>query len=151
MLADAGHCGAGSGRRTVARVKGRRAGKEVGMTTPVEAEVFRPHGGEQESDELRDVLQAQFEGQTDRLIQLTSRYRFSRDDAVAASIVSARLSLADTAHALQRIAEGRYGACQQCGSRIPRWRLLDRPHASLCPRCGRFDAEPSRSGRYQSM
>lgn len=121
------------------------------MTTPGEARPYRPHGGEQDSDELRDVLEAQFEGQTDRLIQLTRRYRFNRDDAVAASIASARLSLADTAYALQRLAEGRYGACQRCGSRIPRWRLLDQPHASLCPRCDRFDAEPSRSGRHQSM
>jgi RNA polymerase-binding transcription factor DksA len=131
-------------------VQGRTA-KEAGMTTPGEVKVFRPHGGEQEADDLRDVLEAQFAGQTDRLIQLTSRYRFSRDDAVAASIVSARLSLADTAHALQRIAEGRYGACAHCGLKIPRWRLLEQPHSSLCPRCDRFDAEPSRSGRYQSM
>lgn len=122
------------------------------MTTPVEARPYRRHRGEREADELRDVLEAQFQEQTDRLIQLTSRYRLSRDDAVAASIASARLLLADTAHALQRIAEGRYGACEHCGLRIPWWRLLDRPHTSLCPRCDRSDvAERPRSGRYQSV
>ena len=110
------------------------------MTTPVEALPFRPHGGEEDADELGDVLETQFQRQTDRLIQLTSRHRFSRDDAIAASIAYARLLLADTAHALQRIAEGRYGACEHCGLRIPRWRLLDQPHAPLCPRCDRFDA-----------
>jgi DnaK suppressor protein len=119
------------------------------MTTPGEARPYRPHG--READELRDVLEARFQEQTDRLIRLTGRYRFSRDDAVAVSIASGRLSLADTAHALQRLAEGRYGACQRCGLGIPRWRLLDQPHASLCPRCDRFDAEPSRSGRYRPM
>ncbi len=122
------------------------------MTTPVEARPYRPYGGRQEADELRDVLEAQFQGQTDRLIQLTNRYRFSHDDAVAASIASARLSLADTAHALQRIAEGRYGVCQQCGLRIPRWLLLHQPHASLCPRCDRLDASGRpRQGRHQTM
>ncbi|GIJ72664.1 hypothetical protein Voc01_075810 [Virgisporangium ochraceum] len=113
---------------------------------------YRPDGGVQESDELRDALEAQFQGQTDRLIQLTSRYRFSRDDTTAASIASARSSLADTAHALQRIAEGRYGACEHCGLSIPRWRLSDRPHASLCPRCDRSDTTGRpHSGRYEPV
>ena len=120
------------------------------MTTPVDARPYRPRAGEQE--ELRNVLEAQFQRQTDRLIQLTGRYRHSHDDALAASIASARLALADTAHALQRIAEGRYGACEHCGLRIPRWRLLDLPHASLCPRCDRSDATGTpRTGRYQPV
>jgi DnaK suppressor protein len=116
------------------------------------ARPYRGHGGEQEPDELRDVLETQFQGQTDQLIQLTSRYRFGRDDTVAASIASARLSLADTAHALQRMAEGRYGACENCGLDIPRWRLRHQPHASLCLRCDRSDTTGRpHSGRYQPV
>jgi DnaK suppressor protein len=126
------------------------------MITPVDALQYRPRGGAEEADEVRDelreVLEAQFQAQTDRLIQLTNRYRLRRDDATAASIAPARQLLADIAHALQRVAEGRYGVCQRCGWRIPRWRLLDQPHASLCPRCDRSDAiGPSRSGRHQLM
>ena len=93
------------------------------------------------------MLEARYQRQTGRLIQLTSRYRSSPDEAVAASIESARLSLAETAHALQRIAEGRYGVCEHCGVRIPRWRLLDRPQASLCPRCDRPGGESGHRGR----
>jgi DnaK suppressor protein len=119
------------------------------MTTPVGRRPCRPHGGE---DELGAVLEARFQGQTDRLIELTSRYRFSRDAAVAASIASARASLADTARALRRIAEGRYGACEHCGLDIPRSRLRDQPQASLCPRCDRSDTPGRpRSGRYQPV
>lgn len=122
------------------------------MTTPVKVRPHRPAGGERWADELRDVLEARFQGQTDRLIELTSRYRFSRDDALAASIASARRSLADTAHALQRVAEGRYGTCEHCGRGIPRRRLLDQPHASLCPRCDRPDAtRRPRRGALQPM
>jgi DnaK suppressor protein len=102
------------------------------MTTPADA---RPYAGEREFDVPRDLLEAQFQEQTDRLIRLTSRYRYSQDEALAALIGSTRLSLADTAHALRRIAEGRYGTCEHCGAGIPRWLLLDQPQASLCPRC----------------
>lgn len=77
------------------------------MSTPVESRAYSSRAGERELDELRDVLEARFQRQTDRLIQLTGRCRLSNDDALATSIASARLALADTAHALQRIAEGR--------------------------------------------
>jgi hypothetical protein len=79
------------------------------MTTPVDA---RPCDAEQD-------LETRFRRQTDRLIELTSRYRYHNDDALAAEIVAARLSLADTAAALRRLAEGRPGAAG--GSRPARY------------------------------
>jgi RNA polymerase-binding transcription factor DksA len=122
------------------------------MSTPVETRPDQPPTGAQEPQELRDALEVRFQRQTDRLIRLTGRYRCSHDAALAASIAAARLALAETAHALQRMAEGRYGVCERCGSRIQRWRLLTLPHASLCLCCDRFGATgPSRTGRYEPV
>ena len=37
--------------------------------------------------------------------------------------------------ALQRIEEGSYGTCQQCGGTIPKTRLNAIPHAAMCVKC----------------
>lgn len=37
--------------------------------------------------------------------------------------------------ALVRIEEGNYGDCLECGSRIPRMRLMALPHAARCVHC----------------
>ncbi len=36
---------------------------------------------------------------------------------------------------LDRINEGTYGACEECGSRIPKTRLNAIPYATLCVKC----------------
>jgi DnaK suppressor protein len=37
--------------------------------------------------------------------------------------------------ALERIEEGTYGACEECGVRIPKTRLNAIPYATLCVKC----------------
>ncbi len=37
--------------------------------------------------------------------------------------------------ALERIEEGRYGECEECGARIPKARLNAIPFATLCVKC----------------
>jgi len=44
-------------------------------------------------------------------------------------------AVADIDHALERLAEGTYGICEECGQRIPDARLRAVPSASLCVRC----------------
>lgn len=64
-----------------------------------------------------------------------------RAQALLRLAVSARRRLADTEDALGRLAAGRYGACEQCGSPIPATLLSAEPETRYCPRC---DAEPVR-------
>ncbi len=55
--------------------------------------------------------------------------------------VAARRKLADLEEALGRLAAGRFGSCEECGSAIPAVLLTAMPEARYCPRC---DAEPVR-------
>jgi DnaK suppressor protein len=36
---------------------------------------------------------------------------------------------------LERIEEGTYGQCEECGTKIPKTRLAAIPYATLCVRC----------------
>jgi RNA polymerase-binding transcription factor DksA len=55
--------------------------------------------------------------------------------------VAARRKLADLEEALGRLAAGRFGSCEECGSAIPAVLLAATPETRYCPRC---DAEPVR-------
>ena len=55
--------------------------------------------------------------------------------------VAARRKLADVDEALGRLAAGRFGCCEQCGSQIPADLLAAAPEIRYCPRC---DAGPTR-------
>ncbi len=55
--------------------------------------------------------------------------------------VAARRKLADLEEALSRLAAGRFGSCEECGSVIPVVLLAATPETRYCPRC---DAEPVR-------
>jgi len=55
--------------------------------------------------------------------------------------VAARRKLADVEDALGRLAAGRFGSCEECGSAIPAGLLATAPETRYCPRC---DAEPVR-------
>jgi DnaK suppressor protein len=63
--------------------------------------------------------------------------------------VATRRKLADVEEALGRLAAGRFGSCEQCGSQIPAVLLAVVPETRYCPRC---DAEPARvrplAGRF---
>jgi RNA polymerase-binding transcription factor DksA len=49
--------------------------------------------------------------------------------------VGARRKLADVEDALARLAAGRFGSCEQCGSPIPAGLLTTAPQTRYCPRC----------------
>lgn len=57
--------------------------------------------------------------------------------------VAARRKLADVEEALGRLAAGRFGCCEQCGSRIPAGLLAATPETRYCERC---DTEPVQLG-----
>ena len=59
---------------------------------------------------------------------------FERQHA-AALLAAAREQVAAVDAALQRLAEGRYGACERCGQPIGAERLAARPAAPTCVRC----------------
>ena len=61
--------------------------------------------------------------------------------ALLGHTVAARRKLADVEDALGRLAAGRFGSCEQCGSAIPAGLLATAPEIRYCPRC---DAEPVR-------
>lgn len=55
-------------------------------------------------------------------------------------------ALAQIDHALERIDEGTYGLCEECGARIPRIRLKVVPFATSCITC---QEEYEREGGYE--
>lgn len=49
---------------------------------------------------------------------------------------SLELKLKDVKSALEKITEGKYGVCENCGKEISKERLLACPEAKTCLRCG---------------
>ncbi|MGH3296472.1 MAG: TraR/DksA family transcriptional regulator [Trebonia sp.] len=49
--------------------------------------------------------------------------------------VAARQRLAETEDALDRVAAGVFGRCEQCGAPITETRLVAAPESRYCPRC----------------
>jgi DnaK suppressor protein len=62
----------------------------------------------------------------------TSLSEADRAEAVLASATAQRTEVVD---ALQRIQDGSYGKCADCGKPIPEGRLEARPEASRCVAC----------------
>ena len=60
--------------------------------------------------------------------------------------VEARRKLADVEDALARLAAGRFGSCEQCGSPIPAGLLTAAPQTRYCPRCDAPSAETGPDG-----
>jgi DnaK suppressor protein len=55
--------------------------------------------------------------------------------------------LASVENALERLREGEYGRCEECGDVIPTARLTALPYATLCIKCQReAEREPAESG-----
>ena len=92
---------------------------------------------------LCNTLEEQFQRHTDQLAELSlcSRRpdRGGYDaDTLTALIASSRQVVADTAQALRRMADGTYGACEDCTTDIPLERLeILAPDARLCVLCQR--------------
>jgi RNA polymerase-binding transcription factor len=62
--------------------------------------------------------------------------------ALLGRAVAARRKLADVEEALGRLAAGRFGPCEQCGSPIPAGLLAAEPETRYCVRC---DPQTARS------
>ncbi|MEV4701841.1 TraR/DksA C4-type zinc finger protein [Actinoplanes sp. NPDC049316] len=90
-------------------------------------------------DDLRATLSEEFAVQTARLKELTEITADTGDPAEAhnraALLAATRRTLEQISGALQRIAEGRYGRCETCGTQIPAERLEVLPHARHCVPC----------------
>lgn len=57
------------------------------------------------------------------------------DDVLRAISDESRLEIAHIRQALQRMEDGHYGQCGQCGNAIGEQRLLAVPYATLCIQC----------------
>jgi DnaK suppressor protein len=98
--------------------------------------------------ELRVTLEEQRRFRLDQLAQLTVQQPVgssidtldasadnARVEVSAAVEAAARQALDDIEAALERMDDGRYGACAWCEAPIPPERLLAIPQAPLCMRC----------------
>jgi DnaK suppressor protein len=54
---------------------------------------------------------------------------------VSTLLAQGRMYLEELARAQERIADGTYGVCEQCGAAIPQERLVALPTARTCIRC----------------
>lgn len=73
----------------------------------------------------------------DRLAQLAelSQTPVGDDDLTAPRLATLRGIVAEVDAALERLDNGRYGACQRCGTSISAERLEIMPHARYCVTC----------------
>lgn len=96
----------------------------------------RDTAGQDWIENMRAQLTDQFETQTARLTELTADTGDPGEvHNQAALIATTRQSLSQISEALRRIAEGRFGLCEDCGNAIPRERLEILPHAKYCVPC----------------
>jgi DnaK suppressor protein len=89
---------------------------------------------------LRNMLEEQFAMHTARLTQLTVYGRLPDyggydQPTLEALAAASRQDISDAARALQRMAEGTYGLCENCRQPIPLGRLRAAPDARYCTRC----------------
>lgn len=66
---------------------------------------------------------------------------FQREFASQLRSIESR-SIREIDEALNRIAAGTYGICEQCGEPIPRDRLEVVPYARLCMKCAKQEQKP---------
>ena len=78
----------------------------------------------------------------------------STQDEISSQLVEVESrELAQIDKALQRMDQGEYGVCDQCGAAIPVTRLKALPYATLCVRCQEQseDGTPIETGTAQVM
>ena len=104
----------------------------------------------------RDALRRVLAGDLSSLKELREQYSGDVVDAALDSVhdeISSQLAevesqeLARTENALERMREGAYGVCENCGNNIPMARLQALPYATYCIKCQR-EAERDGSGRH---
>ena len=100
----------------------------------------------------RALLEARWQARVREVTELSLAYHVAaaaatggtgqpETEALLSRAVAARRKLADIEEALGRLAAGRYGSCEQCGTQLPAGLLAAAPETRYCPRC---DAEPVR-------
>lgn len=70
-----------------------------------------------------------------RLLQRRAAIQLSLDKGEPASRTALKEELLETDAALERIEQGSYGRCEECGGAIGRQRLLALPAARFCIEC----------------
>ncbi|MEO8889649.1 MAG: TraR/DksA C4-type zinc finger protein [Jatrophihabitantaceae bacterium] len=90
---------------------------------------------------LRGMLEQQRRFRLDQLEQLQQAGPgHGADREITQSLVAgARAALRDVVDALQRMRDGRYGACRRCTTPLPIERLEVLPQVSLCMACQRAE------------
>jgi DnaK suppressor protein len=96
----------------------------------------------------RSLLEARWQARVREVTELSLAYHVAAapDDtgagdgrpelrALLCRAVAARRKLADVEEALGRLAAGRFGCCEQCGSQVPAGLLDAAPETRYCPRC----------------
>ena len=102
---------------------------------------------EESGPRWRAILEARWRDQVQEVTELSLAYHGAVGDALDDSAdkrtrqlvrraVAARERLADTEDALDRLAAGKFGECEQCGAPIPVDLLLAAPESRYCPDCG---------------
>lgn len=101
----------------------------------------------------RRLLESRWEQRLETVIRLSVAYHDTADrsggepggdravarqlDQLLQQAVAARRSLSETEAALDRLAGGGYGRCEQCGTAIHVTRLAVEPETRYCQRCAR--------------
>jgi|HubBroStandDraft_6_1064221.scaffolds.fasta_scaffold463528_2 DnaK suppressor protein len=91
----------------------------------------------------RAYLEARWQTRVEEITDLSLAYHVAaekgEDEEVIRQLlrrtVSARRKLAETEEALQRLTDGRFGRCEQCGSPVTSKLLLTLPESRYCPDC----------------
>lgn len=90
----------------------------------------------------RALLEARWQARLTELTELSLAYHAAaeasadgRSGPLLRRAVAARRALEDVEEALARLAAGRYGQCEQCGSPVPDGLLALIPEIRYCPRC----------------
>jgi RNA polymerase-binding transcription factor DksA len=86
-----------------------------------------------ELEEIRQILLGERRVHLDRLAWLEDDGTHNFDDKSATSAL--RSLLIDIDAALQRLQDGTYGTCQDCGRPVPVARLRALPHTTHCVDC----------------
>jgi RNA polymerase-binding protein DksA len=84
-------------------------------------------------DSIADVLRDSGDGSGDDQAD-TGTKAFEREQEMTL-LANTRDSLTQTAHALERLADGRYGICESCGGPVGKARLQAFPRATVCVVC----------------
>jgi RNA polymerase-binding transcription factor DksA len=91
----------------------------------------------------RAYLEARWQARVEEITEASLAYHVAaengeKDEEIRRLLrrtVVARRKLVDTEEALERLTDGRFGRCEQCGSAVTGMQLLAAPESRYCPDC----------------